>query len=157
MSLRHLTAALSLVLGLTLAGGSAQAQSTVDQAMILKQNEEFYASFRDGDLERMKAVWSETREIGMIPPGRGFLQGRKQIFDLFGMMMLRPPELTCEQEGNVQFRDGKAIIICIESEGTSSTIRMMNVFAPEEDVADSDERDWRMIYHGPVPEGWEKT
>lgn len=157
MNLRRLSTTLSFALGLAaVAGTPALAQSTVDRAMILKQNDEFYASFRDGDLERMKDVWSSTREIGMIPPGRGFLQGRKRIFDALGLMMLRPPELTCEREGDIQFRNGKAIVICIESEGTSTTIRMMNVFAAEEEVSDSDERDWRLIYHGPVPDGWEQ-
>ncbi len=157
MNLHRLLATLPLVGGIAFSPGLALAQSAVDRATILKQNDEFYASFRDGDLQRMKQVWSGTREIGMIPPGRSFLQGRKLVFDAFGLMMARPPELTCQQEGGIQFRDGKAIIICIESEGTSTTIRMMNVFAPEEEVSDSDERDWRMIYHGPVPDDWKKT
>jgi len=136
---------------------SAFAQSTVDRANILKQNEEFYASFRAGDLQRMRGVWSTTREIGMTPPGRQFLQGEESVMGAFALMMLRPPELVCEMEGGIEFRDGKAIIICDENLGTSSSVKMMNVFAPESEAAESDERQWRMIYHGPVPEGWTRT
>jgi len=136
---------------------SAMAQSTVDRANILKQNDEFYASFRDGDLERMRGVWSTKREIGMTPPGRQFLQGAESVMGAFALMMLRPPEIQCEMEGGIDFRDGKAIIICDENLGTSSSVRMMNVFAPENEAAESDEREWRMIYHGPVPEGWTRT
>jgi len=111
MKLSLMFTALALFAGLLFTSGAVLAQSTIDRAMILKQNDEFYASFRDGDLERMKGVWSATREIGMIPPGRGFLQGRKLVFDAFGLMMVRPPELTCDQDGDIQFRDGKAIVI----------------------------------------------
>ena len=105
----------------------------------------------------MRSVWSVTREIGMIPPGRAFLQGEESIMGAFALMMLRPPEIYCEMESSIEFRDGKAIIICNENLGTSSSVKMMNVFAPENDAAESDEREWRMIYHGPVPEGWQRT
>jgi hypothetical protein len=132
----------------------AHAQSAVDRSKILATNEAFYDSFRNGDLDKMKTVWSGTSDVGMIPPGRDFLQGLNQVMAAFQLMMLQPPKIECQMEAPIGFRDGKAIIICNERLGVSESVRMMNVLAPE---TIDDETEWKMIYHGPAGEDKRRT
>lgn len=149
--------AIVLLLTFTILAGfsnSAAAQSAVDRSKILATNEQFYDSFRNGDLNRMKDVWSTTHEVGMIPPGRGFLKGIDQIIALFSLMMMRPPEIECQMEGGIEFRDDKAIIVCDERLGGNDSVRMLNVFIAEEIEG---ETEWKMIYHGPVAEDKRRT
>ncbi|MGB7286049.1 MAG: nuclear transport factor 2 family protein [Salaquimonas sp.] len=132
----------------------AKAQSAVDRAKILAVNNAFYESFSAGDLKKMQTVWSATQEVGMIPPGRDFLQGIQQILYAFSLMMQNPPEISCQREGPIEFRNGKAIIVCNEKLGLNDQVRMMNVFAPE---TFDDETEWKMIYHGPIAEDKRRT
>jgi hypothetical protein len=139
---------------LMMLGAIANGQSAVDRAKILATNEAFYEAFRTGDLDKMHGVWSPSREVGMTPPGRDFLLGINRIMAAFQLMMLRPPEIECQLEAPIEFRDEKAILICDERLGVSDSIRMMNVFAPEK--LDS-ETEWKMIYHGPAGEDNRRT
>lgn len=133
---------------------NAHAQTAVDRAKILATNEAFYESFRTGNLDKMKDVWSSRQEVGMIPPGRDFLLGINKIMATFQLMMLRPPEIECQLEAPVEFRDGKALLICDERLGVSESVRMLNVFVPENV---DDETEWKMIYHGPAAEDQRRT
>jgi hypothetical protein len=135
-------------------GAIVNAQSAVDRSKILATNEAFYESFRNGNLDQMKDVWSSTKEVGMIPPGRDFLLGINSIMAAFQLIMLRPPEIECQLEAPIEFRGEKAILICDERLGVSESIRMMNVFAPE--MIDG-ETEWKMIYHGPAGEDNRRT
>lgn len=154
ISMRRFFVYFSLCIATSVAIKSASAQSAVDKAQILKTNEAFYTSFRTGNLRGMKNVWSSTQKVGMIPPGRDFLAGIDKVLAAFGLMMIRPPDIECQLEGTIEFRDGKAILVCDERLRGNESVRMLNVFAPEEIDG---ETVWKMIYHGPIAEDKRRT
>jgi len=149
---KHALIAIAILFALTTS--FANAQSAVDRSKILATNSDFYESFSAGNLDQMKEVWSASREVGMIPPGREFLSGINNIMTAFSLMMLSPPKISCQMEGPIEFREDKAIIVCDERLGGNESVKMMNVFAPE-DI--DGETEWKMIYHGPVAEDKRRT
>jgi ketosteroid isomerase-like protein len=60
---------------------------TADVDAVVAANEELYAAFEEGDIDRMEAIWDDAEDVSCIHPGWPLLRGRARVLRSWSVIM----------------------------------------------------------------------
>jgi ketosteroid isomerase-like protein len=60
---------------------------TTDIDAVVAANEELYAAFEEGDLDRMEAIWDHGDDVCCVHPGWPVLRGRSRVLRSWSVIM----------------------------------------------------------------------
>lgn len=93
---------------------------TTDVDAVTAANEELYAAFEVGDVDRMEAVWDDSDDIRCVHPGWPLLVGRARVMRSWSVLMANTSYIQFFLTGVTASVDGDtAVVMCEENILTS--------------------------------------
>lgn len=136
---------------------------TTDVDAVTAANEELYAAFEAGDVDRMEAVWDDADDVGCVHPGWPLLRGRSRVLRSWSVIMANTNYIQFFLTGIEVSLDGDiAVVTCeeniltavTEADGTlsdSAKVVSTNIFRRRENG-------WRLwLHHGSPVLGVEES
>jgi ketosteroid isomerase-like protein len=93
---------------------------STDVDAVTAANQELYAAFEAGDVDRMQAIWDDSDDIRCVHPGWPLLVGRARVMRSWSVLMANTNYIQFFLTGVATSVDGDtAVVVCEENILTS--------------------------------------
>jgi len=122
-----------------MASGRAASETDALVQALGAANARFYDAFRKGDLQAMRAVWSDGDDIACLHPGVQPLVGRRPVLQSWAAILVGPADISFRAHHAAFVGDQGGVVTGIEVLAETE-LAATNLFRLEDGV-------WRMVLH----------
>ncbi len=116
---------------------------SAEEHAVIRANEAFYRTFRERDIESMRALWSMRETVSCTHPGTRTLYGRKAVLASWKALLANPrtPRIIAAETRVSLVSETVALVTCHEGlESGGAALCATNLFVREENG-------WRLLHH----------